>query len=291
MQIHIVAKGNYFEHYGKALTNACRELGHDVHWFKEDTYEVPYFKADLHIVVGPNVYNHQTVLRLDGHRVGILTEQLPHIEAPLSPFVIDRAQQFQRHYPVYHRYVDWSAAHCGWLRVTFPGINLIYFPHGWIDHGLTPVKSSDCKYDICFLGENSRRREMILDQIKALGLSVYPRSRGVWGQEKLEAIRNSKLILNVHFSDGPKSFEAHRIFDAASLGRPFLSEEMNAYGFEDIILQAEYEKIPQRARVLLRSNRQLDKRGRLQIEELSKFKLTTLIDALVNNKEHAYGEG
>lgn len=225
--IHIVAKGHYFNAYGNALAAAYQRAGHDVIRFNEDTYEVPYVEAETHIVISPTLYNHDSIRKLKNKRVAVLSEQLPHLGYPPSFFVMDRLQQFMRHKDLYDLYIEWSEMNAEFLKTQFPALNIVVFPHGFIDSGLVHLPTSQCEWDICFFGSMSDRREDILNDLKKTKMRVYPKHEDVWGPEKYDVMRKTIIILNMHFAETPPSFEAHRIFDIISVGRPIVSEKMN----------------------------------------------------------------
>jgi hypothetical protein len=228
MIIHVIAKGNYFNAYGDALAEAFKTAGHEVIRFNEDIYEVPKVEADIHVVVGPNVYNHDTIRELPGKKVAILTEQMPQLGYPASHFVIDRLQQFTRHKDLYDLYIEWSEMNGEFLKAKFPDLNLAVFPHGFVDSDVLHVPTTSCDWDVCFFGSLSGRRQDLLDELKKnSSLRIFPEHEDVWGKYKYEVMRSSIVILNMHFADFPPSFEAHRLFDAISVGRPVVSEKMN----------------------------------------------------------------
>jgi hypothetical protein len=228
MIVHVIAKGNYFKKYGDALAHAFLSTGHEVIRFEEDTYEVPPTEADLHIVISPNVYNNATIRPLRGKKVAILTEQLPQLGYPASHFVLDRLQQFQRDSDVYDLYVEWSEMNGEFLKQKFPELNLIVFPHGFIDSDVIHVPTDSCDWDLCFFGSLSGRRQDLLDRLKSeTDMRIFPQHEDVWGKEKYDIMRRSVVVLNMHFADFPPCFEAHRFFDVLSVGRPVVSEKMN----------------------------------------------------------------
>jgi hypothetical protein len=227
MKIHVIAKGHYFKAYGDALAHAFVATGHEVIRFDEDTYEVPDVEADYHIVVGPNVYNNKTIRPLRGKKIAILTEQLPQIGYPASHFVLDRLNQFHRDSDVYDLYIDWSEMNGEFLKAKFPDLNIAVFPHGSIESPVIHLPTVECEWDLCFFGSLSTRREDLLNELKKTELRIYPNHEDVWGKEKYEVMRSSVVVLNMHYADFPPSFEAHRLFDAISVGRPVVSEKMN----------------------------------------------------------------
>lgn len=227
MRIAVIAKGNYFKQYGDTLAAAFSSAGHEVVRFAEDTYDVPQLNCDVNIVVGPNVYNHTFISNLKGKKVGVLTEQMPQIGYPPSFFVIDRFQQFSRHKDIYDLYIEWSEMNGEFLKAQFPELNIAVFPHGFIDSQKVHVTTNQCEWDVCFFGSLSSRREDLLNELKKTKMRVYPKHEEVWGEEKYAAMRGSVVVLNMHFAESPPSFEAHRIFDIISVGRPIVSEKMN----------------------------------------------------------------
>lgn len=232
MIIHVIAKGNYFQLYGDTLGQAFLKAGHQVIRFDEDTYEIPYTEADMHVVVGPNVYNHTTVAALPGKKVAVLTEQMPQLGYPASHFVIDRLQQFTRHKDIYDLYIEWSEMNGEFLKAKFPELNIVVFPHGFVDSNVLHVPTASCQWDVCFFGSISPRRQYLLDELKNnTQLRIYPEHEDVWGKHKYEIMRSSVVVLNMHFADFPPSFEAHRVFDIISVGRPIVSEKMNGVPF------------------------------------------------------------
>lgn len=227
MKIAVLYKGNYFTRYGHALADAFASQGHSVVHFVEDTYEVPQLDCDINVVIAPNLYNHNTISNLKGKKVAVLTEQMPHIGYPPSFFVMDRYQQFQRHKDVYDLYVEWSEMNGEFLKCQFPELNLVVFPHGFVDSGRIHLPTAQCEWDVCFFGTLSARREDLLNELKKTKMRVFPKHEDVWGDEKYNVMQKSIVVLNMHFAETPLSFEAHRVFDIISVGRPIVSETMN----------------------------------------------------------------
>lgn len=272
LKVQVIAKGNYFFHYGERLAYEFEVAGHTAHFFSDDTYEVtqPWGPMDLNVVVGPNVYNHEYVAKLTGRKIAILTEQLPHLDAPVSNFVIDRIQQFDRHRDLYDGYIEWSSECHRYLERRNPSLRVHHFTHGYVPWRDEHVKTEDCEWDVCFLGAMSPRRELVMRNIMDLGLSVFPKHEDVWGDEKLDALKRSRIILNMHFDHAPRSFEAHRIFQAtATGGRPIFSERMNdSSELAEIIPQCDYQSLPRFTKIMSTSDN-LDEIG-LAIRDCAK---------------------
>jgi spore maturation protein CgeB len=89
------------------------------------------------------------------------------------------------------------------------------------------------KYDLVFIGSMDGidgRRRIILDSLKERYV-VYPEHENLWGEKKTNAIKLSKICLNIHF-DHSASFESNRIYDYFGMGAFVLSEYIgNSYPF------------------------------------------------------------
>lgn len=272
MKIHIAAKGGYFEYYGHALRREFLLLGHEVILATRDTWELDRVEADLHIIVSPNVYTLSDMQNLPGYKVAILTEQVPHIGYAESEESLKRYNVFVRFHTVFDKFVEWSTANAEYLISRHPILcnnDFIVFPHGYIDRQ-NKFPMWDPKWDVCFIGDVSRspRRQAILSMLRGEGLTVCPYHEDVWGQRKDEIFRQSRIVLNLHFADGPRSFEAHRICDIAPLSRPIVSELVNeppdtTGGF---LLQTDADGMPDMIKWLLK-----DKRGFPSDYHLAKY--------------------
>ena len=261
MKIHIAAKGGYFEYYGHALRREFEVLGHEVILATRDTWELDRVEADLHVIVSPNVYTLADMRALPGYKVAVLTEQVPHIGYAESSESLKRYNAFVNFHTVFDKFVEWSTANAEYLISRHPILcnsDFIVFPHGFIERK-TQYPLWDPKWDVCFIGDVSRspRRQAILASIAREGLSVCPIHEGVWGQEKDTIFRQSRIVLNLHFSEGPRSFEAHRICDVAPLCRPIVSELVSepfdtTGGF---LLQTDADAMPDMIRWLLKRKR------------------------------------
>lgn len=232
MKIHIAAKGTYFEYYGRALAHEFGLLGHEVILATRDTWELDRVEADMHVIVSPNVYTLEDMAALPGYKVAILTEQVPHIGFAENEETSKRFKVFERFAPVFNKFVEWSTANAEFM-MRESGRHLgsdgfIVFPHGYIDRK-TKFPLWEPKWDVCFIGDVSRspRRQAILSMLRKEEITVCPYHEGVWGPEKDQIFRQSRIVLNLHFSEDIASFEAHRLCDIAPLCRPIVSEFMN----------------------------------------------------------------
>lgn len=229
MKISIYAKGNYFSYYGQALKNEFQLLGHEVIHDNIDQWPATYHDSDLHIIVNPVCYSDHTIKALPGKKIAILTEPLPNRQTT-SVTAHKNLQVFERQYELYDHYVEWSYPTREFL-VKRGYKNIDWFPHGYIEtknnHELDFMKKDSYDYDVLFLGDVTRsaRRQNILNYLHKAGLKIFPCFENVWGDSKIYAILNSRIILNVHFEDH-FNFETPRIFEAGTYNKFLISETL-----------------------------------------------------------------
>jgi hypothetical protein len=98
----------------------------------------------------------------------------------------------------------------------------------------TNASISGDEYDVLFVGKPTginNRREKILEKIDKK-FKLYPKSYGLWGDEKRNAILSSKICLNIHF-EFSYVFESPRIYEYIVNKRFVLSESIiNSFPFE-----------------------------------------------------------
>lgn len=93
------------------------------------------------------------------------------------------------------------------------------------------------EYDLFFVGWHSRlknclysRRDVILNAL-AKKYKVYPPSNNLWGEKKQEAIRKSKICLNLHYEEA-RFMETGRLWDYFSNHAFVMSDRIyNSYPF------------------------------------------------------------
>ncbi|MEO0236640.1 MAG: glycosyltransferase [candidate division WOR-3 bacterium] len=62
----------------------------------------------------------------------------------------------------------------------------------------TDTIGTEPKYDILFYGSLNQRRQSIIDQLKNHGFNALIKTH-LWNQERLDTLRQVKIILNIHF--------------------------------------------------------------------------------------------
>ena len=120
--------------------------------------------------------------------------------------------------------------------------NLVHFPFSFFDELTTSDLSApvqEQKYDLLFIGEATGvdgRRERILNMLDRK-YNLYPLKSNLWGEEKADAILNSKICLNLHF-DNSLCCEYPRLGDYFANKKFVLSEKM--YNFLPFIDGEDY---------------------------------------------------
>ena len=79
------------------------------------------------------------------------------------------------------------------------------------------------EYDVAFGDSPSTRRNKILDELQTLGVTVNI-TTGKWGHDKHQEIAKCRVLLNVHYADNFKMFEASRCEPWLKLGMTVISE-------------------------------------------------------------------
>lgn len=97
------------------------------------------------------------------------------------------------------------------------------------------------KYDIIFIGNTlgiDLRRKKIIELLKEK-YHFYPKHGQLWGKEKIQAISESKICLNLHY-DYSSSFESPRFFEYIENGGFVLSEHV----FDSFPFKAHEDYVP-----------------------------------------------
>lgn len=104
----------------------------------------------------------------------------------------------------------------------------------------------DRPIDVLFFGSMNERRKHLIAAIEAAGVPVTILNGPVYGPERDEAVRQAKLVLNVHFYEAGR-FEQVRAFQVLSLGTPMLCERgahtSPAQAFEDAVFWSSPERM------------------------------------------------
>jgi hypothetical protein len=210
-RIAIVAKFVYFDECREGICEGLKEIG----FRPELTSEIPASGDwDVILVIGVHLFPEipwmpRTLV------VGIQTEQMPVNVVATGRLVRNQ----RRYYSVcgyYDHLFEWN-----------PDLYVLrndgrtFLPYGCVAEPFDDVPK---KYDLAFIGNvgGSRRRETLLEQLRCQ-FNFYPDYSPGFGDRKKQAIRESRILLNIHFYEGA-GFESPRMFDYLSLGAFVLSE-------------------------------------------------------------------
>jgi len=99
------------------------------------------------------------------------------------------------------------------------------------------------EWDVCFVGWMSDRRWRIVEGLMAGGakVNVINIVCDTYGDVRDNMIAKSKILLNVHYSDGWNCFEQIRCFPWINTGKIVVSED--SYDKDDRVIFAEYDKL------------------------------------------------
>ena len=89
--------------------------------------------------------------------------------------------------------------------------------------GVVPLPLEERPIDVLFFGSMNDRRRQVLGALEAAGVNVARFQTPVYGPERDDVIRQSKLVLNLHYYEASR-FEQVRAFQVLSLGTPMLCE-------------------------------------------------------------------
>jgi SAM-dependent methyltransferase len=100
--------------------------------------------------------------------------------------------------------------------------------------------------DLLFIGSMNKRRERWLARVEAAGWKVSTFASPLYGEDRDDAIRHAKAVLNVHYYDSCR-LEQSRIAQCLSLGTPVISERVASLqaheAFEDSVLWLQDDEV------------------------------------------------
>lgn len=141
--------------------------------------------------------------------------------------------------------------------------------------------------DVLFYGHASPRRQAVLDELKASGVSVSQPPIGTFGRERDVAIADSRLYLNIHHYQ-PASLEVVRLGYLWANHKPVVSElraDTEIYpGLEEACLYCYYEELAEKTRELLSDEPKLKAQARAGFEAFSALNLEKSLEDLVGRR-------
>jgi hypothetical protein len=197
--------------------------------------------------------------------LGAVPPRLDSVDAfdPASTVIYNMEQFGTQSYGGDSAYLDWlrrwplvadyHSANVDWLaRRGVDAIELPIVPSPSVGYGLRPGEAP--QNDIVFFGTPNPRRERLIDELRARGLSVEV-VVGAFGEELAPALLRARLLLNVHYY-GTALFPVARFLQAIAIGIPAVSENSvfsrHTDASESGILFAAYEQLPEACQLLLR---------------------------------------
>ncbi len=91
---------------------------------------------------------------------------------------------------------------------------------------LKPNENNDEEYDIVFYGTMNENRKKYFDLLSSTGYKVkFDFGYGLFGDELINALRNAKIVLNLHYYENPSVLEISRIIPLISNYKLVLSEK------------------------------------------------------------------
>jgi hypothetical protein len=222
MSLAIVTKAMYFDEYASACVEWLNAYG-----WTASRHE-SFIGTEHHdgvIVVGISFFPHPP-FRPGQFWVGVQSEQMP-LGGDDDWSLWRNLTRYRGLRRFYDLIVEWSPAN--YLRHV-PGSNVRFLPYGCQGRPRNDVAE---EHDVLFIGNpcgSNNRRGRILETLKA-EFGVCPRHH-VWGQDKYNLIRASRICLNLHQFES-HSFESPRFFDLLSSGAFVLSEPVaHSYPFK-----------------------------------------------------------
>jgi hypothetical protein len=207
MRVHIGCRAIYFHEFCSAIQTAWTKQGFDV----TISDSLNQSNADIVLAVGVHLFL-DAPLRRGGLLAGIQTEQMS-VNGVASGRLLRNRKRFRCVSGYYDMLFDW-----------IPGLataqNRIFMPYGCPS---APFRNEPRKYDVCFIGNiHGNRREKLLASLSR-DFNFFPDFSPGFGESKLHAIRQSRVLLNVKFYENG-GFESPRIFDYLAEGAFVISE-------------------------------------------------------------------
>jgi len=218
----------------KAMFKCCIDAGHDTRITLCQTLD-DYGDADLVVVCGAHYFAEKNIHFLkkpEGVKwAWVQLEQLPYTTLS-SDIAMRRWHQTVQLKEFFDVLIVESPEKK--LFLSSQGVeNVLVFNCGYhplydIQHKL-PEFEGEPQYDVLFYGAITSRRREVLNELLNNGVKLYPfPAKFMEGKDKLFAMRNSKLVLNIHMNDVPY-FEKPRLIVDCWSNRNFVVTEHIAY--------------------------------------------------------------
>lgn len=211
--------------YRNAMVNSVKSVGIEAQGF-EEIDEALMWKPEVIVVICPILYQ-LPKSKNNIIWVALQTEQL-YTGYGGKIFGNTHIKQLKPYLKFFDLILDWSSDHVNVLEKVAKS-KIIYFPHSWIPEIEPTDFENKEQYDLLFIGNMpgvNQRRRLAIDYLSKY-YNVYPIRNDLWGTAKAEAIKNSKICLNIHYEES-RSMESPRLYDYFAHKAFVLSESMNS---------------------------------------------------------------
>ncbi len=145
------------------------------------------------------------------------------------------------------------------------------------------VNNNDYEIDVLFYGCINERRKYILEELHNKGLKVKTLF-GVYGKQRDQWIRHSKLVLNLHFYD-TQIFEIVRVFYLQTNSVAVVGEVNNTtiieQRFKDGVFAASYDKLVDSVISLVGDESKLKEQREIGFNSISKYPQVEFTKSLI----------
>lgn len=221
------------------------------------------------------------------------------VKLPTDSIIINLEQLRSTGYPWLRdsRYLDILRCHEVWdfsrTNVDYlagQGVQAAFLPLVYVPQmsRLAPCPAPDV--DVLFYGTMTRRRHIIIEQLRGLGLKVLCLG-SCYGQKRDQAIYRSAMLINIHHSL-PAELEIVRLGYVLANSRAVVSEldEETSYypELKDACLFRPYQELVEAAAYLARNRAQLARQAALGFEIFSSLKLKDYLAQLLGCRIPVY---
>lgn len=274
--ICIVKPDNYIHSYaflelGELIYYSLQELGAEV--------TITFNNMDptyKNIIIGCHLLNPELMSQLPDSTVILNTEQIYSDPKSWNETIITWAKKFEvwdysiRNIEKFHELGIGGVKH---LKIGF-------------QKELARLSSSTAKdVDILFYGCINERRRKILDQLEKSGLKVQTLF-GIYGKERDEWIKRSKLVLNHHFYD-TEIFEIVRVFYLMTNSIAVVGEVNKTTSIDSMytngILAAKYDELVNTCVEVVKNQSLLDSIQESAFDAISKYPQKIFTQAVITS--------
>lgn len=185
-----------FDEVVESLVKSLIDLGYDA----DATFNKIHAKS-INIMIGAHMLPDQDLRNLPDNVIIYNFEQFTsHSSFMREAYVQAMAT---------HGTLDYSLKNIEELKSRYPDAKVVHVPVGY-HKCLTKIQNREKDIDVLHYGAISQRRDKILTELEEKGLKVE-RAFNVYGKERDDLIKRSKVVLNMHQHDDTQILEAVRV--------------------------------------------------------------------------------